>query len=83
MENQLKQLLTDEARDKLKILSLSLKKKEENLILYKDTLANVLRRSYELTSILQKVHRRTEQEVKDCEALGKEIKGFLGSSLPC
>ena len=83
MENQLKQLLTDDDRDKLKALLLSLKNKENNIVLYKDTLANVLRRTYELTSILQKVHRRTEQEVKDCEALVIEIKGFLSSNLPC
>ena len=81
MENQLKQLLTDEDRTRLKTLSSALLSHENSLTLYRDTLANVLRRSYDLTSILQKVHRRTEQEVKDCEALITELKAI--SSLPC
>ena len=88
MENQdksvttLKSLMTDTDRHKLKELSISLHKKEQDFITYKDTLANILRRSYELTAIIQKLHRRTEQEIKDCEALITEIKTVLGETAP-
>ncbi|MBM3701734.1 MAG: hypothetical protein FJW63_01875 [Actinobacteria bacterium] len=84
MENQatsLKNLLTDTDRHKLKTLAVSLKKKEVDLASYKDTLANILRRMYDLTAIVQKAIRRTEQEQGDCNTIIAEIKDVLGEML--
>ena len=81
METSLSLLMTDSDRHKLKDLALSLKKKEEDFTLYKDTLANLIRRSHDINAILSKIHRRTEQEIKDCEKIILEIKEVLGEAV--
>jgi hypothetical protein len=71
-------ILSDADRHKLKELSVSLRKNEVSLTSYKDTLANTIRRLNDLTSVVTKLHRRTSQEIADCDKIILEINGLLG-----
>jgi uncharacterized coiled-coil protein SlyX len=73
-------LMSDQDRHRLKELSVTLKQKEQNLALYKDTLANLIRRLHDMTAVVSKLHRRTEQEIKEVDVIITDIKAVLGET---